>query len=202
MHPSNKINGRLVGHDIILLFDYKVWVSVANHRNVFRLNVGFIIHENVGYVREFPFQLPSVSIPPDLNLSNLVGVARVTRATQGLLVQTHMQAEVQAECVRCLTDFQQPLEIDFTELYAFNRDSVTDSGLLVPENGKIDLEPFIRDEMLLAIPIGTLCSAECKGLCPVCGQNLNEAICNHEEEFIDPRLDVLKKLLESEKPSL
>lgn len=167
-------------------------------RDLFRLNVGFIIHENVGYVRDFPFEVPLVRIPPDLELKNLTGNVRVTRATQGLLVQTEMHAEIIAECVRCLTDFSQPLDIDFTELYAFNRNSVTESGLLVPENGKIDLEPFIRDEMLLAIPISPLCSSDCKGLCPICGQNLNEGSCHHEEETFDTRLSVLRTLLDGE----
>ena len=168
-----------------------------NPRDLFRLNVGFIIHDNVGYYRDFPFEVPSVSLPPDLELINLMGVVRVTRAAQGLLVRARMRAEVMSECVRCLTDFYQPLEIDFTELYAFNQNSVTESGLLVPESGKIDLTMFIREEMLLAIPISPLCKTDCKGLCPICGGNLNETICKHDDETIDSRLAILKSLLEN-----
>jgi len=164
---------------------------VSNPRDLLRLNVGFIIHENVGYVRDFPFEIPSVQLPPDLDLVNFTGVIRVTRAAQGLLVQVRLHAEILAECVRCLTDFYQPLEIDFTELYAFNRNSVTETGLLVPENGKIDLEPFVREEMILAIPISSLCSLDCKGLCPVCGGNLNEEICTHEDETGEPRFGIV-----------
>lgn len=107
-----------------------------------------------------------------------------------------MQAEVMTECVRCLTDFAQPLSIDFTELYAFTPHSVTESGLLVPETGKIDLAPLVREEMLLAIPISPLCREDCKGLCPICGENLNETTCHHDDESIDPRLSVLKALLQ------
>lgn len=169
---------------------------MSNPRDLFRLNVGFIIHENVGYVRDFPFDVPDVYLPPDLRLLNLYGNVRVTRAAQGLLVQTRMRAEVLAECVRCLNDFYQSLEIEFTELYAFNRNSITESGLLVPEIGKIDLEPFIREEMLLAIPINPTCKANCLGLCPICGGNLNETRCNHDQDNLDPRLYVLKSLLD------
>jgi uncharacterized protein len=168
---------------------------VSNPRDLFRLNVGFIIHENVGYTRDFPFEVPTVYLPPDLKLKDLFGSIRVSRAAQGLLVQVRLNADVLAECVRCLTEFYQPLEINFTELYAFNRDSVTESGLLAPENGKIDLEPFIREEMLLAIPISPLCKPSCKGLCPACGGNLNETICNHQDEDVDPRLSILRSLL-------
>lgn len=171
-------------------------------RDLFRLNVGFIIHENVGYVRDFPIEIPAVQLPPDLELKNLSGFVRITRAAQGLLVQVRMNAEVLAECVRCLVDFYQPLQVDFTELYAFNRNSATESGLLVPENGKIDLEAFIREEMLLAIPISPLCSQECQGLCSICGGNLNETGCNHTQESGDPRLDILRTLLDEEQNSI
>ncbi len=156
--------------------------------DLLRLNVGFIVHESVGYSREFPFEIPAIHLPPDLDLNGLLGFVRVTRTAQGLLVQVKMQAEVQAECVRCLSTFQQHLEVDFTDLYAFTPDSVTDLGLLLPETGKIDLAPSVRDEMLLAVPITPLCRPDCKGLCPVCGENLNEGDCHHRPEEIDPRL--------------
>ena len=169
---------------------------MSDSYDLFRLNVGFIAHQTVGYSRDFPFESPSVHLEPDLNVSDLTGSARITRAAQGLLVQVKIQAYVQTECVRCLSDFSQPLEIDFTELYAFTSNSVTESGLIFPESGKIDLAPIVREEMLLAIPISQLCQPDCKGLCPVCGENLNETICHHDDEAIDPRLSALRSLLD------
>jgi uncharacterized protein len=171
-------------------------MSVKNSRDTLLLNVGFIIHQTVGYSRDFPIEAPRIHLPPDLDLEDLAGTARVTRTGQGLLLQVRLRAVIVAECSRCLGDFTQPLEIDFTELYAFNASSVTDSGLIVPESGKIDLEPLVREEMLLAVPISALCKPDCMGLCPICGENLNEVTCNHEEEAVDPRLSVLKSLLE------
>ncbi len=105
-----------------------------------------------------------------------------------------MRAELQSECVRCLTSLQQPLEIDFTELYAFTLRSVTDSNLILPEDGYIELESLVREYMLLEVPISPLCSPHCKGLCPICGENLNVRVCNHGESEVDPRLAVLKSL--------
>lgn len=150
--------------------------------DVLRLNVGFIVHQTVGYCRDFPFEVPTIRLEPDLLLNDFTGNVRVTRTAQGLLVQTKFQAWTAAECVRCLADFQQLLEVDFSDLYAFNQASVTESGLLLPENGKIDLAPVVRDEMLLAVPISPLCRPSCKGLCPICGENLNETTCQHEAE--------------------
>jgi len=109
-----------------------------------------------------------------------------------------MHAMLLSECGRCLTDFLQPLEIDFTELYAFSQNSVTDSNLRLPENGQINLAPLVREYMILEIPITTLCRVDCKGLCPVCGDNLNETDCNHAREAVDPRLSILRSLLDGE----
>ena len=170
----------------------------TNTRDFLRLNVGFIIHQSVGYHRDFPLDIPFIHLPPDLDLDSLAGTVRVTRTGQGLLVQVKMSARTTCECVRCLTDFQQPLEIEFSELYAFRPDSVTESGLFVPEDGRLNLAPLIREEMLLSVPISPVCLPDCKGLCPVCGENLNETTCNHEEEVTDPRLAVLKSLLDKQ----
>jgi uncharacterized protein len=156
---------------------------VTDFRNPLLLNVGFIIHETIGYSRDFPFDFETISIPPDTKLNNLNGLVRVTRTAQGLLVQVKMQAYLPSECVRCLTDFAQLLTIDFTDLYAFSLNSVTESGLLLPETGKLDLAPIVRDEMLLAVPISPLCRPDCKGLCPVCGENLNEITGEHEHNL-------------------
>jgi uncharacterized protein len=169
---------------------------VSDPRDFLRLNVGFITHQSVGYSREFPLESLSLHLPPDLDLTDFSGTARVTRTAQGLLLQARLSGFVQASCVRCLSEFAQPLATEFTELYAFSQNSVTESGLLMPENGKIDLEPIVREEMYLAIPISPLCSPNCKGLCPVCGENLNEKACNHQDEPGDPRLSVLKSLLD------
>jgi uncharacterized protein len=154
--------------------------------DVLRLNVGFIIHQTVGYSRDFPFEIPAIRLPPDLYLSDLIGVVRVTRTSQGLLVQAKLQASIAAECVRCLSEFQQLLEVEFSDLYAFTQASVTESGLILPENGKIDLAPIVRDEMLLAVPIKPLCRPNCKGLCPICGENQNETTCHHGDESTEP----------------
>jgi uncharacterized protein len=148
--------------------------------NIFRLNVGFILGQSVGYSRDFLFESPEVHLDPEFLLQDLHGVARITRTAQGLLVQVDLHAVTPSECARCLSAMSQPLNTDFTELYAFNRESVTESGLLLPESGYINLTPLVREYMLLAVPISPVCSPDCKGLCPICGENLNEVACPHQ----------------------
>jgi uncharacterized protein len=171
---------------------------VSDPHSPLRLNVGFIVAQSAGYSRDFTVDIPQVRLPPDLELTNLAGEVRVSRTAQGLLVQSNIQADIGLECVRCLDAFSTTLHTNFTELYAFSRRNVTESGLLVPDDGQLDLEPLLREYMILELPISPLCRPECKGLCPVCGENRNFVTCTHEEEPVDPRLDVLKKLLDDD----
>ena len=161
-----------------------------------QLNVGFVVAQSAGFSRDFPFELPQINIPPDLQINGVNGSIRATRTPQGILLQVVLQAQTLLECVRCLTVFQQSLNVTFTELYAFSQRYITDSGLLMPETGIIDLAPVLREYVLLEIPIRPLCKVDCKGLCPICGNNLNESTCNHEDEIGDPRLASLKTLLD------
>jgi uncharacterized protein len=164
-------------------------------RNALRLNVGFIVGQSIGYLREIPIEFAELHLPPDLDLKELSGGVFITRTPQGLLVQVQLYATTPAECGRCLMVFEQPLQVDFTDLYAFTKKSVSESGLILPESGVIDLAPLVREYMLLDIPINPLCSPDCKGLCPVCGEQLDEQEHIHEDEPIDPRFDQLKELL-------
>jgi uncharacterized protein len=171
--------------------------TVNNNNNTLRLNIGFILPLSVGSSREFLFEEERLLIAPDLVLKDLTGTARVTRTPQGLLVQVKMRANTPAECVRCLNEFEQPLAIDFTELYNFATRSVSEGDLIVPENGYIDLSPLVREYMLLEVPISPVCRPDCRGFCQVCGEDLNENPDHaHGEEDIDPRLARLKDLME------
>ncbi len=167
---------------------------MVNPRRPFRLNVGFIIHEEVGYTHEFPFEFDKVKLGDDLELREFSGAVQVGRTPQGLLFTGKFSAGMTLECVRCLKEFEHALNWDMTELYAFNEKSVSDSGLLVPENAQIDLEPLIREYALLEVPISPICKLDCKGLCAVCGQDLNIADCGHRPEEDESPFSVLKKL--------
>jgi uncharacterized protein len=169
---------------------------VSPSNNQLRLNVGFLLNAPVGDSRIFPFDIPHIHIAPDLDLNELQGTARITRTAQGLLEQVNLHATLPAECVRCLKGFSQQLHTDFTELYAFSQNSVTESGLVMPEDAHIELTPLVREYFLLEIPISPTCTPDCKGLCPVCGVNLNENPHDHAPDDVDPRLSILKSLLD------
>jgi uncharacterized protein len=167
---------------------------MPNPRKPFRINVGFIIHEEVGYSHQIDFDLAKVKIE-DLELQNLTGTVTIGRTPQGLVVQGKFSATTKLECVRCLKEFIYPLEWEFTELYAFTKKSVSESELLVPDDAQLDLAPLIREYALLEIPINPLHDPECKGLCIECGQDLNIKDCGHSQDRDDSPFADLKKLL-------
>lgn len=153
---------------------------MANLRHPLRLNIGFLIKSPIGTSRDFNFDYEKMNLGEELTLSRFLCKARFDRTPQGLVLQADFEGRLEMECVRCLEKFEQPLRSTLTELYAFDHRSMTESNLLVPENGQIDLEPLLREYALLEIPIKPLCKPDCKGLCPVCGEDLNLTDCGHE----------------------
>ena len=87
-------------------------------------------------------------------------------------------------CDRCLTQATESQVHEFEEEF--------DKALAVDD--MIDVTEFLRDELLAGQPMKNLCKADCKGLCPVCGANLNEGECGCDRLIVDPRLAVLQQL--------
>lgn len=130
----------------------------------------------------------------DLTVREFAGTARFDRTPQGLLLQGGFGAEIRLDCVRCLEAFTQPLKWSLTDLYAFDKRSISESNLLVPEDGHIDLEPLLREYALLEVPISPVCRPDCRGLCATCGENLNRVDCGHRPGSDSP-FAALKDLL-------
>lgn len=150
-----------------------------------RINVGFLLNTPIGTYRDIHFEFDEILLGSDLNMTDFSGFARVGRTPQGIVVHGEFQGKASAECSRCLIDFQQPLQTSFDDLYAFDKRSTTESGLILPDDANIDMEPLVRDFLLIEMPINPICRPDCKGICVVCGQNLNEENVEHyhpEEE--------------------
>jgi len=169
---------------------------MAEWNNPFRVNVGFIIAETIGYSREILFDIPNFPQKEDFDFKDISGKVVFTRTSEGVLVQGKLNASITTECVRCLEPSTMKMNTQFDELYTFSGQAKGDTDLILPPNAILDLTPLVREYFLLEIPIRSLCRPDCKGLCPVCGENLNMTECNHDDEDIDPRLDYFKVLLD------
>jgi uncharacterized protein len=168
---------------------------VTNPRRPLRLNVGFLIKSPIGTSRDFEFDYEKMRLGADVLLSKFIGKARFDRTPQGLFLQADFSGGLELECVRCLEPFDQQIHSTLEDLYAFDKRYVTDSNLLVPEDGQIDLAPLFREVALLEVPINPICKPDCKGLCPVCGENMNTVNCGHTGAGSDSPFAVLKDLL-------
>lgn len=96
-------------------------------------------------------------------------------------------------CSRCLENFNYVSELDIDEKFS----KVThdeDNDIIIIHSDKVDLLPIIETNLILSLPMKKLCDEECKGLCSVCGTDLNHSNCNCEKNDIDPRLAKLREL--------
>jgi len=168
---------------------------MPNLHKPFRINVGFIVHADIGYAHEIPFELEKAVLGEDFILENFDGSVNVGRTPQGLVVQGSFSGDTSLQCMRCLNEFNYRLNWELTELYAFSKNSVSESGLLLPDSAQIDLAPLLREYALLEVPIKPIHSPDCKGLCIECGQDLNEMDCGHDQGHDNSPFSVLKNLL-------
>lgn len=149
---------------------------------VFRINVGFLINQPIGYDREIPFELPQFSLDESLYVNHFNGTLNLNRTQNGLRVRGDFNAVANATCGRCLEDFTLKLNSQFEEIFSFENKQLSEDESLIPEDGNVDFEPYIRDYMMLEIPINPVCKDDCRGLCDICGENLNKRDCGHEHE--------------------
>lgn len=178
--------------------NHRYLMAAKTHRNPLRLNVGFIIHETPGYTRDFEVELPFFDLEDDLQVKDFKANFTLSRTQKGILVEGRLSAVLPVNCVRCLDAILHNLDTDFTELYAFDHRTETESELIVPEEGYIDLDPIVREYLQLDTPANPLCRADCAGLCPICGANHNQTECDCTTDAIDPRMAKLKKLLDND----
>ncbi|PZN12964.1 MAG: DUF177 domain-containing protein [Bacillota bacterium] len=121
-----------------------------------------------------------------------------------LWLEARLTARARLTCDRCLEPFDTVLTAEYEELYrprpedAGPGDEPEDTGearVIYYDEDVIDLREGIRQNLLLAMPLKQLCRDDCRGLCPHCGQNLNEHACDCEEDAGDPRLAALAEWL-------
>jgi uncharacterized protein len=174
---------------------------VSNKRNSqLRFNFGFLLEANYGTSREIELDYPQAQASEDVTLTPLQGTFTATRTSRGIYLTGELQSNAVVECVRCLETAVQPITMHLDELFYYPPLEASPGELAVGEDGYIDLGPLLRDLSLLELPVRSFCRPDCRGLCPHCGQNLNEALCECEHGEVDERLAVLRNLLDSEEP--
>lgn len=131
---------------------------------------------------------------------------RLESVMEGVLVSGTALVTVTGECSRCLESLSYDLEVDLQELFEYPEtdsrgremdDEFGDEDIPKVKDDLIDLEPLLRDAVVLALPLQPLCKSECLGLCVECGANLNEQP-DHAHDLVDPRWSALADLTQEE----
>jgi uncharacterized protein len=130
-------------------------------------------------------------------------VVDVRRDGHSVRLSGHVETTLECDCSRCLEPFPIPLRAAVDSLFLPATENTgegerevqeDDLGVSFYRDDQIDLADVLREQFILAVPMKPLCRETCKGLCPVCGANLNERDCGGHEGWVDPRLEGLKKL--------
>ncbi|WP_407561438.1 YceD family protein [Streptomyces sp. 184] len=164
----------------------------------------------------------TVPAPKDLG-NEVVGVPegdpvelelRLESVMEGVLVTGTAEARVTGECVRCLEPLGQELRVDFQEMYSYPEtdargrvargggfgadaeEADAEEGTLYLEDDMFDLEPELRDAVVLALPLQPVCREDCPGLCPDCGARLADDP-DHRHDVVDARWAALQGLAET-----
>lgn len=123
----------------------------------------------------------------------------LTSVREGILVSGTAQVELAGECVRCLDPVSVPHTVELSELYLYPEaaDRAAHDGdgdaleMFRTDGVELDLEPMLRDAIVMSLPFQPVCDPDCPGLCPACGARLADDP-GHHHDVVDPRLRVLE----------
>jgi uncharacterized protein len=118
---------------------------------------------------------------------------RLEAVSEGVLVSGSARARYVGECGRCLDAVEGDLDAELQELYVYPDSDAEDEEAARMVGDLIDLEPVLRDVVVLALPLRPLCREDCPGLCPDCGVRLADHP-DHGHESVDPRWAALADL--------
>ncbi|MCP3770476.1 MULTISPECIES: YceD family protein [Streptomyces] len=157
----------------------------------------------------------SIEAPGDLGIQGVIGVPegapvelelRLESVMEGVLVTGTARATAEGECVRCLEPLELDLVAEYQELFSYpdaddrgrvkaepGDDAEDDEDTLPLEDGMFDLEPVLRDAVVLALPMQPVCQDDCPGLCSACGARLADDP-DHHHDAVDIRWAALQGL--------
>jgi uncharacterized protein len=130
-------------------------------------------------------------------------VADLHKDAQKVRLTGRVTATLELDCSRCVEPFAIPVDSRFDMLFLPQSENTGDEerevkaddlGVSYYQHDVIDLGDVVREQLYLALPMKPLCRDDCRGLCPVCGKNRNHEECTCQAEWIDPRLEPLRKL--------
>jgi DUF177 domain-containing protein len=174
----------------------------------FEFNVSHLLRLPIGSKVKHDIASDEVFELDDRSRSRYIrGSVELIRTNFGIFARAQLSAAVELECDRCLDRYDGDVRAKFEEEYLPVIDvssgrpvqsERTDETFFISPNHIVDLTDAVRQHLLLAIPMHTVCSEDCRGLCPTCGTNLNLAQCGCVDEEQHPFAAIAVLLTERE----
>lgn len=117
-------------------------------------------------------------------------------------VEGETKVIVSIPCDRCLEEVRTPFLIHIDETLEVNPEREDDENAMdlnFIEGCMLDVDMLVYDEIVMQFPMKTLCKEDCKGLCNVCGANLNKVTCNCDRAVLDPRMSIIRDIFNNNK---
>lgn len=175
-----------------------------------QFNVAQLLKEPIGATRMYELDDDIAEISQDVQaLGPLRGTITFIRTNDGILATGTLTTVVKLLCSRCVEDYLTKVEFELEETfypsfdintgYKISKEALldVDPATLIDELNMLDLTEVLRQDLLLAVPPYPICRPDCAGICPHCGQDLNDGPCNCVEQEINPSWTRLQALLES-----
>jgi uncharacterized metal-binding protein YceD (DUF177 family) len=116
---------------------------------------------------------------------------RLESVMEGVLVSGDVDVPVAGSCARCLEPIEDTLELGVQELFAYAGSTTEatseEDEVRTVDGDHLDLQPMVRDLVVLSLPLAPTCTEDCAGLCVDCGQRLDDLPADHAHEVLDPR---------------
>ncbi|MCD7828600.1 MAG: DUF177 domain-containing protein [Clostridiales bacterium] len=135
----------------------------------------------------------------DSFVSSDIHVSGVVNNTAGIVsVSANADLCITVHCARCAKEIQKKLSVPVKHYLIAHLNNEDNDEYILVEDMELDLDRLVMEDIYLTLPSRFLCKPDCKGLCPVCGKDLNDGECGCKKAT-DPRLAVLQSLLSDEK---
>lgn len=159
----------------------------------------FFSGDDVSIDIDYSFSIKDVEVDGCFPFVSPVRVkGKLTAFAGSAELEAVLEYDFSMPCNRCmeqtLTKFSQ--KVSHNLVRTLNSEEDSDSYIQV-ENELIDLDELLYSDIILELPVKYICKQDCKGLCPHCGVNLNKQSCHCSDNQTDPRLEILKKLIDN-----
>jgi uncharacterized protein len=178
-----------------------------------RMNISIARISEAGIEVSWSTSAEDLEIPFDAELTDVRDIrfrGRIVRQGEDFVVRGVAAATLVLACARCLELTEVPVEARLEALFLPRGAEESGEGagaevvirpeddlVMMHDGHTLDIGEVLRDSLLVQVPYKPLCRADCRGLCPTCGVNLNEEVCGCKQQTVDPRLRVLEKLKQS-----